>query len=434
MSDLAQTGRTSSRRASATSSARTSTCTECRSPSACRSLTSRTWPRGPSSTPSGPWMAWGSSGPNEDECVGVPDLAALTVLPWDTRYAIAAADLYLHGQPYTPRLPPACCDARWRRRTAMGYRCRTWASSPRCTCCVEPGRRLGPVRSPRTSHNLPTRGYDLETTMLADRFLEPMVDHMNELGWDVYSFDHEGGDGQYEFDFGYTDALEMADRMLIFRLMAKHVASSTRLHRHASCPSRSSDGVRLGRPTSTSASPTRPATEPVRDGRRRAHQRRAIAASRGTGARLPVHRGCPRARGRDHRRARPTVNSYKRLLPRGLMNEISWAPVFRAYGYNNRTLMSASRSTGGASSCASPTAPQLLPRDGACARRRARRHPARARRRRPGQHRHLHRQRRGPDRERASIGSRPRWVTPSRSSKPRASPGTYSGRRCTRPM
>jgi len=35
----------------------------------------------------------------------------------------------------------------------------------------------------------------------------------------------------------------------------------------------------------------------------------------------------------------PTVNSYKRLLPRGLMNEISWAPVFRAYGHNNRTLM-----------------------------------------------------------------------------------------------
>jgi glutamine synthetase len=35
----------------------------------------------------------------------------------------------------------------------------------------------------------------------------------------------------------------------------------------------------------------------------------------------------------------PTVNSYKRLLPRGLMHEISWAPVFRAYGHNNRTLM-----------------------------------------------------------------------------------------------
>ena len=53
-----------------------------------------------------------------------------------------------------------------------------------------------------------------------------MVSYMNELGWDVFSFDHEGGDGQYEFDFRYCEGLEMADRMVIFRLMAKHVARS----------------------------------------------------------------------------------------------------------------------------------------------------------------------------------------------------------------
>ena len=30
-----------------------------------------------------------------------------------------------------------------------------------------------------------------------------MVEHMRELGWGVYSFDQEGGRGQYEFDFAY---------------------------------------------------------------------------------------------------------------------------------------------------------------------------------------------------------------------------------------
>jgi glutamine synthetase len=35
----------------------------------------------------------------------------------------------------------------------------------------------------------------------------------------------------------------------------------------------------------------------------------------------------------------PTINSYKRLNPRGFMNEMSWAPVYRAHGSNNRTLM-----------------------------------------------------------------------------------------------
>ena len=33
----------------------------------------------------------------------------------------------------------------------------------------------------------------------------------------------------------------------------------------------------------------------------------------------------------------PTVNSYKRLVRRGLMSYYSWAPVFNSYGSNNRT-------------------------------------------------------------------------------------------------
>ena len=51
-----------------------------------------------------------------------------------------------------------------------------------------------------------------------------MAQYMAELGWGLYSFDHEGGDGQYEFNFNYADALTMADRMVMFRLMAKHCA------------------------------------------------------------------------------------------------------------------------------------------------------------------------------------------------------------------
>jgi glutamine synthetase len=43
----------------------------------------------------------GDLGPNEDECVAIPDLDALTVLPWDRRYAIAPANLWLHDEPYS---------------------------------------------------------------------------------------------------------------------------------------------------------------------------------------------------------------------------------------------------------------------------------------------------------------------------------------------
>jgi glutamine synthetase len=270
----------------------------------------------------------GDLGPNEDECLAVPDLGALTVLPWDRRYAVAPASLWLHGRPYSHDFR-RLLQNQLAEAAALGF----WVNMG-----VEPElyvlRREGGDWVPWVAEdmaNVPTRGYDLETTMLADPFLEPMVTYINELGWDVYSFDHEGGDGQYEFDFGYTGALAMADRMVIFRLMAKHVARS------------------LGCIASFMPKPTQKAFGSG------AHLNISLADESGRNL-FERDRPAGDASGYDelayqftaglleHAGAltavlAPTVNSYKRLLPIGLMNEISWAPVFRAYGHNNRTLM-----------------------------------------------------------------------------------------------
>ena len=163
----------------------------------------------------------GELGPNEDECVGRPDLDSLTVLPWDTRYAVAAADLEFDGKPYDH-----CSRTVLKRQIALaaeqGY-VMNMGVEPEVYVLREVDGDWVPFVADDTV-NPPTRGYDLEATIQADEFLEPMVNYINALGWDVYSFDHEGGDGQYEFDFGYTNALAMADRMIVFRLMAKHVA------------------------------------------------------------------------------------------------------------------------------------------------------------------------------------------------------------------
>ena len=55
-------------------------------------------------------------------------------------------------------------------------------------------------------------------------FMRPMVRAMKECGFGVFSFDHEGGDGQVEFDFDFAPSLVTADRMTFFRLMAKQIA------------------------------------------------------------------------------------------------------------------------------------------------------------------------------------------------------------------
>ena len=277
----------------------------------------------------------GALGPNEDECVAIPDLDALTILPWDRRYAVAPANLWLHDQPYSHDFR-RLLQNQLAEAAALGYRVNMGVEPELYVLRREEGDWVPWVAEDTV--NVPTRGYDLETTMLADAFLEPMVTYINELGWDVYSFDHEGGEGQYEFDFGYTDALAMADRMVVFRLMAKHVARS------------------LGCIASFMPKPTQKAfgsgahlNISLADETGRNLFERATPAGH-VGGLIPVEAGYEELAYQftagilDHAGPltavlAPTVNSYKRLLPMGLMNEISWAPVFRAYGHNNRTLM-----------------------------------------------------------------------------------------------
>jgi glutamine synthetase len=269
----------------------------------------------------------GELGPNEDECQGFPDLSALTVLPWDRRYAVAPANLTFHGQPYLH-------DTRHLLQVQLAQLAELGLT---CNMGIEPEvyvLRQGEDGTYRPwvaedGLNLPTRGYDLETTILADRFLEPMVDYMGELGWDVYSFDHEGGDGQYEFEFRYTDALGMADRMVLFRLLAKHVA------RTLGCmatfmPKPFSDNFGSGAHMNISLADLDSGENRFEeDGGPHGYSKLARQFTAGM---------------LEHGEAItaivcPTVNSYKRLTPVGHMNSISWAPVYRAYGHNNRTLM-----------------------------------------------------------------------------------------------
>lgn len=273
----------------------------------------------------------GALGPNEDECAGVPDLSSLTILPWDRRFAVAAADLTFHDAPYSHD-SRAVLKRQTEAARAMGLR-PMMGVEPEVYVLRERDGRLEPFITDDTL-NRPTRGYDLESTIQADAFLSPMVKYINELGWDVYSFDHEGGDGQYEFDFGYTDAVAMADRMLIFRLMAKHVA------RTLGCfatfmpkpwPQAFGSGAHLN---VSLADQAHGGNVFAADGK--ASSRRATGYTD-----LAYHftAGVLRHSGALTAVVCPTVNSYKRLEPYGAMREMSWAPVYRAYGHNNRTLM-----------------------------------------------------------------------------------------------
>jgi glutamine synthetase len=267
----------------------------------------------------------GDLGPHEDECAGFPDLDQLTILPWKREFAGAPTQLRLNGELYSQD-SRNLLQRQVARARDLGFVANV-GIEPEFYVVRETDRGWEPlVIDDRLS--IPTRGYDLEATMLAEPFLAPMARYMKELGWGLYSFDHEGGDGQYEFNFDYTDALTMADRMVLFRLMAKHCA------REVGCiatfmpkPFQDDFGSASHINISIADSSSGQNLFEAETGGGYSDLARSFTAG------VLAHAGAIAAV------TSPLVNSYKRFISKGFMDEISWAPVYRAWGENNRTLM-----------------------------------------------------------------------------------------------
>ena len=215
---------------------------------------------------------------NDDEVAAIPDPASATVLPWKNDTAWFASDLWLNGQPFEAcsrnilkrairkadrdglriqsrhrdGILPVPRDGRRRLRRRLGWQSR-WTSRP--------------TTSARMLACLPV--------------VQEIVDAMNGLGWDVYSFDHEDAPGQFETDFKYADAVTMADRFIFFRMMAHEIA---RKHGLFASFMPKPYGDRTGSGAHYNMSLAEFAGDERVRGRRRPARLRAV------GDRLPVHR------------------------------------------------------------------------------------------------------------------------------------------------
>ena len=262
---------------------------------------------------------------NDEEVAAMPDPASVTILPWNTELAWFASDLYLGGKPFE-----ACCRGILKKvlnqAAQMGFKCNLGIETEFFILREEDG--FGPVSERDT---LAKPCYDLQGLLDNYAWVDEIVQAMNHLGWDVYSFDHEDGNGQFETDFSYCDALKMADRFTFFRLMVKEIAKK---HGYFATFMPKPFANRTGSG---------------------AHYNMSLADVH-TGENLFLSSDDPRGCGLSqlgyqfiagilkHAAAicaviAPTVNSYKRLVPRGSMSGFTWAPVYICYGNNNRTNM-----------------------------------------------------------------------------------------------
>lgn len=261
---------------------------------------------------------------NDDEVATMPDPDSATVLPWNSELVWFASDLYLSGQPFE-----ACCRTILKRvlkqAAEMGYRFNLGIETE-FFIFKETETGFSPVSDRDT---LPKAAYALPTVLDNYKILDRIVSAMNSLGWDVYSFDHEDAQGQFETDFTYCDALKMADRLTFFRFMVKELAREQGYF--------------------ASFMP-KPYANQTGSG---AHYNMSLADLE-TGKNLFEDPNDPCGLSKlgyqfiggvlKHAKAIvsvtcPTVNSYKRLVRKGSMSGFTWAPVYVCYGNNNRTNM-----------------------------------------------------------------------------------------------
>ena len=273
--------------------------------------------------------------PADSDQIPVPDLDTLVICPWDRACAWMFADLWWEDAPYNlcPRhalkrivrdaaakgyagfagIEPEFIAMRWRD----GQPVKAFDDDP------PPGEGLRPRRQ--------AFGYDVEYSIDSMGFLGALIEILDELGWGLKDVVAEGAYSQFELDFGYTDVLRMADRLVFLRVLLKEVAK------------------KHGMFITFMPKPT------IGDWRSGAHINYSMQRTGEPGANLfedadggwsdAVYHavgGLLRHGGALTAIACSTVNSYNGLVPRVGGFEggtVTWAPTHMTYGNNNRSCM-----------------------------------------------------------------------------------------------
>ena len=265
--------------------------------------------------------------PNEDEIASVPDLSHIIQLPWQPEVAWMPADNTFKGQPYEINTRVALKKV-LAQAAEMGL---GFNLGIECEVFVLKQNEDGSLAIPNPDDKLVKPCYDVRGFLDQFTWLDKVATCINNLGWDLYSFDHEDANGQYEFDFRYSDALTMCDRFTFFRYMAKHYAREEGLlatFMPKPFANRTGNGAHFNMSlydldTGKNLFACDPSEDPKGLGLTKLGYQfiggllkhgRALCAT-----------------------FSPTVNSYKRLVRQGGMAYFSWAPVFNSFGSNNRT-------------------------------------------------------------------------------------------------
>jgi glutamine synthetase len=262
--------------------------------------------------------------PSDPDIMAIPDLASFTPIPFiKPGLALVHCDPHVNGEPW--KFAPRVILRRMLERAAE--------------------RELTAFVGAEVEYFLVRRGED-GTLVIADaadtaaqpcydaRGVTRMFDHlaavstsMNALGWANYANDHEDGNGQFEQNFAYADALTTADRVITARYLISMLAEQagmTATFMPKPFADRTGTGLHLHMSLRTGSELRFPAGDDARG-------LGLSTLAYGFIAGILEH-----ASGLQAVLA-PTVNSYKRTGASTTSSGASWAPKFPTYGGNDRT-------------------------------------------------------------------------------------------------
>lgn len=264
-------------------------------------------------------------GPADPDIQAIPDPASYTRVPWKDGVAVLHCDPYVDGEPwpYAPRvilkrlLAALAADHGWTFMTGAEAEYLLLRRAPDGT--LRPADALDAAAKPC---------YEVKGLTRMWNFLSTLSRHMNSLGWGNYANDHEDGNGQFENNFVYSDAVTTADRTIFFRYMVHmlaHEAGMTATFMPKPISTVTGNGQHLHQSLWT------------REGQPLFHD---DTDELGLSKTAYSYIGGLMA----HARAMsavicPTVNSYKRIGVGAPQSGSTWAPAYVAYGGNNRSLM-----------------------------------------------------------------------------------------------
>jgi glutamine synthetase len=264
--------------------------------------------------------------PHHPDLAAMPDVRSFTPLPWRPSVARLACDVHVEGEewPYCPR---TILRRQLDRARALGFEFMLGAE---LEYFLVRKRADGTIELADAMDTLDQPCYDMRALSRNLDFVSEVARNITALGWNNYATDHEDGNGQFEQNFDFADALTTCDRAIFFRYMVETLAQE-----------RGVIATFMPKPFShLTGNGCHFHMSLWRDGEN-AFDADPADDPRGLGLSDLAYKfiGGLKAHAKAYiALTAPSVTSYKRLVV-GSRSGSSWAPVYVSYGYNNRTQM-----------------------------------------------------------------------------------------------